>query len=62
MSINMHVWVILYTGLYGTCQLFLLHITVEGAVGPVGEGGHTGLHTAAGAFSVRPPPPLVLHH
>lgn len=60
-SIKAHVGVILLTGLYGTGQFLLLHLAVEGAVCPVGEGGHAGLHAAAGTPGVRPPP-LVLHH
>ena len=59
-SVKVHVWVILYTGLRGIDQ-FLLHLAVEGAVGLVGDGGNAGLHTAAGALGVRPPP-SVIHH
>lgn len=60
-SIKVHVWVVLHTGPSGAGQLLLLHLTVQGAVCPIGEGGHAGLHAAAGPSGVRPPP-LVLHH
>lgn len=59
-SIKVHIGVILHTGLYGTGQFVFFHFTVEGAVCPIGEGGHAGLHAAAGPPGVRPPP-LVLH-
>lgn len=60
-SIKVHIGVVLHTWLYGTSQFLLLHLAVEGAVRPVGEGGHAGLHAAAGPPGVRPPS-LVLHH
>lgn len=60
-SIKVHVWVILYSRLHGTGQFLLLHLAVEGAMCTIGDGGNAGLHTAAGALGVRPPP-RVPHH
>lgn len=56
-TIKVHIGV----ALDGISQFVLLHLGVEGAVGPVGEGGHAGLHAAAGASGVSSPP-RVRHH
>lgn len=55
-SVKVHIGVVLHAGLHGAGKLLLLHLAVEGAVCPIGEGGHAGLHAAAGAPGVRPPP------
>lgn len=62
-TIKVHIGVIiLHTGLYGTGQFLLLHLAVEGAVCPIGDGGHAGLHAAAAGPAGGTPPPCVLHH
>lgn len=45
--------------LHGRGQLVFLQLSVEGAVGPVGEGGASGLQAAAGAPGVCSPPPVL---
>lgn len=59
--VKVHIGVALHITLDGISQFVLLHLSVEGAVGPIGEGGHTGLHAAAGASGVSSPP-CVRHH
>lgn len=60
-AVKVHIGVALPTALHGISQFVLLRLCVERAVGPVGEGGHAGLHAAAGATGVSPPP-AVVHH
>lgn len=54
-AVKVHVGVALHITLDGISQLVLLRLGVEGAVGPIGEGGHAGLHAAAGASGVSSP-------
>lgn len=60
-TVKAHIGVALHITLEGISQFVLLHLSVEGAVGSIGEGGQAGLHTAAGASGVSSPP-CVLHH
>lgn len=60
--VEVPVGIILHTGLYGTDQFLLLQLAVEGAMSPIGKGGHAGLHAAAAGPPGGRPPPRVLHH
>lgn len=60
-AVKVHVGVALHVTLDGISQFVLLRLGVEGAVGPIGEGGHAGLHAAAGASGVTPPPRVRRH-
>lgn len=55
-SVRVRTCATLHTGLHGAGEFLLLHFTVKGTVCPVGEGGHAGLHAAAGAPGGRSPP------
>lgn len=60
-TVKVHIGVALRILLDGISQFLLLRLSVEGAVGPIGEGGHAGLHAAAGASGVSSPT-CVRHH
>lgn len=60
-AVKVHVGVAMHITLDGVSQFVLLHLSVEGAVGPIGEGGHTGLHAADGASGVSSPPRVRRH-
>lgn len=61
-SVRMHACAILHTGLHGAGEFVLLHFTVKGTMCPIGEGGHAGLHAAAGRGTGRCSPPRVSCH